>query len=224
MKDEELYERLCKFITPERKKLFDSIAKNRTRHITIVLENIYQSQNASAVLRTCDLTGVQNVHVVENRNRYTLNKNVSLGSSKWLTLDRYAESQNSMTECASILKSKGYRLIATSPRTEKSFSLDDLNIDQPVAIIFGTELNGLSDEAFSLADERMHVPMFGFTESYNISVCVALVLYTLTQRLRVLPCKWQLSEQEQVMLKISWAKKMLRQADEIERKIKEDSV
>jgi len=222
MKDEELYERLCEFITPERKKLFDSIARNRTRHITIVLENIYQSQNASAVLRTCDLTGIQNVHVVEDRNKYTLDKNVSLGSSKWLTLDRYNESHRSINACTSELKSKGYRLVATSPRTEKSSSLDHINIDRPIAIMFGTELDGLTDKAFALADERMHVPMFGFTESYNISVCAALVLYTLTQRLRERGMYKAIAEQEQIALKISWAKKMLRKADLIEQNIKAD--
>lgn len=203
-------------ISENRTELFDNIARDRTRHITIVLEDIYQSQNASAVLRTCDIVGIQDVHIVEKRNSYQVNKDVSLGSSKWTTLHRYREFKSPIEQCASTLKKNGYTLIATSPQTENSVSLNEISLDIPIAIMFGTELTGLSDEAIEFADKKMHVPMYGFTESYNISVCAAIVMYTLKQRMHETRSNNFLNHEEQVAVKIAWAKEMLRNADKVE--------
>jgi tRNA (guanosine-2'-O-)-methyltransferase len=222
MEDAILYQELCKLISERRATLFNTIAPNRTRHIQLVLEDIFQSQNASAVLRTCDILGIQDVHVIETRNKYSINKDVSLGSSKWIDLHRYTDQDDPLDTCLNGLKKNGVRLIATSPRTENSTPLNELSIDEPMAILFGTELNGLTDRALSYADELMHIPMVGFTESFNISVSAAITLYQLRNKLHDSK-RYFLNEQEQLTLKIRWAKSMLRASDDVEQTIKRQS-
>lgn len=208
-------------ITDRRAELFDRIAPYRTSHIQLVLEDIYQSQNASAVLRTCDILGVQHVHVIEKRNTYTVNKDVSLGSSKWIDLHRYQTSNDPLRTCIDRLRKAGFRIVGTSPKTENSISLYDLPIEDPLAIMFGTELTGLTDRALSEVDEVMHIPMYGFTESFNISVSAAIILHHLVHRLRKDRPSSFLNKSEQLELKIRWAKSMLRDADDIEEHIKQ---
>src|SRR5580698_6128827 len=110
----ELISYLSGFVTEERKKRFDEVIKNRTRHVTIGLEDIFQPHNASAVLRSCDCFGIQDVHIIENENKYTFNPNVSLGSEKWLTLKRYNDGDKSLDNCIDVLKKQGYAIAVTS--------------------------------------------------------------------------------------------------------------
>jgi tRNA (guanosine-2'-O-)-methyltransferase len=151
-------------ITEQRKEKFGEILRNRTRFITIVLEDIFQPHNASAVLRTCDCFGIQDVHIIENRNRYEVNPDVALGSSKWLTLHKYNKAENNTAECLSRLKEEGYRIIATTPHKD-DFTPQTLPIGSKFALVFGTELEGLTETAISMADGFVRIPMFGFTES-----------------------------------------------------------
>lgn len=225
MGDHELYEHFKEFISEERAALFDRIVQDRTRHVTVVLEEIYQSQNASAVLRTCDLTGIQDVHIIEDRNKYTLNKDVSLGSSKWVDIYRYHQpdkKETTLKSCVHALREKGYRIVATSPLTKDSVSVNEINLDAPIAIMFGTELEGLTEQALALSDQRMYVPMYGFTESFNISVCAAITLYTLVHRMRNASQNYRLNEAQQLQLKLHWARKMLRKSEAIEQRFKEE--
>lgn len=204
------------FITDKRKELFAKVIEQRTRHITIVLENIYQPHNASAVLRTCDLTGIQDVHIIENENNYEVNPEVAMGSSKWLNLYKYNQLENNTIDTCKHLKEKGYQIIATTPHKNDQ-NLNDLAIDKKMAFIFGTEMHGLSDEAIRFADEYVCIPMHGFTESYNISVSAALVLYTLTQKLRKSEIKWQLDEKERVDILLEWTRRSINRPDLIEK-------
>lgn len=221
MTDHELYEQLARFISPNKRQLFDRIAPLRTRHITVVLEDIYQSQNASAVVRTSDLVGLQDIHVIENRNAYQLNPDVTLGSSKWVDVHRYrAHGDNSMA-CAAALKAKGYRIVATSPHGN-DITPDNIPLDRPLAFCFGTELTGLSEKLMASADILMRIPMYGFTESYNISVSAAITLYTVMQRLRSSDAPWQLDEADLIALKLSWARKMVHSAAHLEERLRQD--
>ena len=171
------------FISENKKSLFETIIKNRTRHITVVLEDIYQPHNASAVLRSADLFGVQDIHIIENRNQYEVNPDVALGSSKWLTLNKYNNQEQNTVACFENLRKNGYRIVATTPHKE-DVMLDELPLNQKTAVVFGTELEGLSDIALENADAFVKIPMYGFTESFNISVSAALTLFNLTERLR----------------------------------------
>lgn len=193
------------FVSEERKRRFDEIIKYRTRHITVVLEDIYQPHNASAILRTCDLTGVQDVHIIENKNRYEVNPEVALGSSKWLTLKKHNTKDENTLEAFNSLKDSGYTVVATTPH-EKAMDLDSVPINNKIALVFGTEQTGLSDLAIRSADINLCIPMFGFTESYNISVSAALVLFNLTQRLRDSSIEWKLSSNELTDILLDWAR------------------
>lgn len=211
-----LLDHLMSFVSEERKKRFNEILQYRTRHITVVLEDIYQPHNASAVLRTCDLTGVQDVHIIENKNEYNVNPEVALGSSKWLDLIKYNSNDNNTLDTINSLKGKGYTIVATTPHKD-AMDLDTLPIDNKIAIVFGTELNGLSDLAINSADKHLRIPMFGFTESYNISVSAAITLFTLTQRLRNSNINWKLSNNELTDILLDWARGSISKADVVER-------
>jgi tRNA (guanosine-2'-O-)-methyltransferase len=208
---------LSSCITDNRNKLFERVLGQRTRYISVVLEDIYQSHNASAVLRTCDCTGIQDIYIIENRYEYTLNPDVSLGSAQWVNLQKFNNGDNGTMECLSHLKAKGYRIIATTPHNTDKM-LDDLDISQgPFALVFGTERKGLSESAIQMADEFVKIPMYGFTESYNISVSAALCLFYLTEKLRRSGIPWNLTETESLEIKLEWLRTSIRSCDLIEK-------
>ncbi|MBZ0264199.1 RNA methyltransferase [bacterium] len=205
----ELIDYLAQFITPHKLELFDSVLENRTRDVTVVLENIYQPQNASAVVRTCDCLGIQDLHIIENSNAYQINPKVTQGSSKWVTFHRYSKFEDNTAECITRLKKQGYRIIATTPHKEDT-TLNELPVHGKMAFLFGQEEPGLSERAISLADEYVKIPMYGFTESFNISVSAGLILYQVTNQLREKGEHWGLSEEEKINLKLTWIRKMLK--------------
>ncbi|PLX04669.1 MAG: rRNA methyltransferase [Marinilabiliales bacterium] len=209
---QKLCEFLFTFLTEERKSLFDEVLKYRTRHLTVVLENIYQPHNASAVMRSCDLTGVQDVNVIEKNNKYVENPQVSMGSTKWLNIIKHNETENNTLKAIQSLKDQGYKIIATTPH-KHSFSPFNLPLENKTALLFGTELTGLSEDAINAADDYLRIPQYGFTESYNISVSVALILFTLTERLHNSNIIWQLSPDEILDIKLEWAKRTIKRSD-----------
>ncbi len=198
-------------VSEHKKELFKQVLNNRTRHLTVIIEDVFQSHNASAVLRSCDCFGVQDVHVIENRNEYNVNPDVALGASKWLTLNRYNELENNTVDCIKKIKAKGYKVVATTPHTDDVL-LDDLPIDEPIALMFGTEKEGLTDVALEHADAYMRIPMYGFTESFNISVSAAMCLHTITEKIRKSDLDWKLSADEMDTIYLDWCKKVIRNA------------
>lgn len=211
--DDELIEFLGRQITDNKREKISAVLNERTRHFTVLLEDIYQPHNASACLRSCDCLGLQDVHIVERRNNYRPNNNVSMGSSKWLTLHHY-HSPGSAFEA---LKARGYRLIATSPN-ESGYDLTTLPIDKPVALLFGSEHKGLSDSALSAAEGYLRLPMYGFTESFNISVTLALTISRLVERLRASSLKWKLSEEEKNDLTLRFYRSIVSRHELLEKK------
>ncbi len=217
-KKQALLDFLSGFISDNKHSKFEAIVANRTRYLTVVLEDIFQPHNASAVLRSCDCFGIQDVHIIENENPYEVNPDVALGSSKWLDLIKYDAAENNTSAAIAHLKEKGYRIVATTPHKE-DVELQDLDLEKgPVALIFGTELRGLSQESLDLADEYIKIPMYGFTESFNISVSAALCLFYLSEKLRKSTLAWQLSEEEQVDIKTEWCRRVIKMSAELEEK------
>ena len=210
-----LYNKMSDFFSENKRQLFDRLVQNRTRHISVVLEDIYQSHNASAVLRSCDCFGVQDVHVVETHNAFNPAEDVAVGSSKWV--DYYKHS--SILQTYDELRAKGYRIVATLPH-ERDTMITDLDISQPTALVFGTELTGLTQDAIDHADGYVKIPMYGFTESFNISVCAALSLFYLTEKMRSdKNINWRLSTDEQVTLKLYWSMQVVRDGEQIMRQL-----
>ncbi len=210
----ELYNFIAQFISEERKLKFQEIIEQRTRHLTVVIEDVYQSQNASAVLRTCDCFGIQDVHIIENRNEFNICKDVELGSSKWLSIKKYNEDDQNTLRAFKNLRNKGYRIVATSPHKNDQ-SLEDLPVDGKLALVFGTELNGLSQIALDHADEFVKIPMHGFTESFNISVSAGIFLANLSNRIRKSEINWKLTEEEKVEVMLGWAKNAVKNPEVI---------
>ncbi|MBN2596173.1 RNA methyltransferase [Labilibaculum sp.] len=203
------------FTSENRIGLLDKNIENRTRYITLVLEDIFQAQNASAVIRSCDCFGIQDLHVIENYNEYHLNPDVVMGASKWMDLHKYNKEERNTLSTISKLKNQGYRIIATSPHSN-DILLPDFDLTKgKAAFFFGTELTGLSDEVMDNADEFVKIPMYGFTESLNISVSAAIVLNHLTTELRRSDIDWQLSEDEKLKLKLDWLLRSVRSGDEL---------
>ncbi|MEM9161498.1 MAG: RNA methyltransferase [Cyanobacteria bacterium P01_F01_bin.4] len=212
----ELTEYLQTFLTKERQARLESVLTQRTRYITVVLEDIYVSQNASAVLRNCDSFGVQDIHIIENHASFKINLDVTRGCNKWLTLHKYAQQQRNTETCLEQLKAKGYRLVATTPHTDALY-LPDLPLDQPIALIFGGEQTGLSTQALEQADLPLRIPMYGFSESFNISVSTALCLQNVCDRIRQSHLPWQLTKAETEALRLTWYRKSLSVGDRVDK-------
>ncbi len=176
--NEELLEYMVNFLTDKRKDLFKKVIVNRTNHFTVATQDVYQLHNTSAVIRSCDVFGVQNIHVVEEVNLKKIDREIAMGAQKWVDINRYTSTE----ECVATLKQKGYRIVATSPH--QGTLLQDFDISKPAALFFGTETKGLSEEVMEKADEFLQIPMVGFTESLNISVSAAIILQDITARLR----------------------------------------
>lgn len=205
-------------VSDHKKTLFLEIIEKRTRHITVVLEDIFQSQNASAVLRSADCFGIQDLHIIEKRNEYTINPDVALGSSKWLSLHKYSEVDLNNTQFAfDHLREQGYQIVATTPHHDDVL-LENLDISKKTALVFGTELGGLSDYAIEQADVHMKIPMYGFTESFNISVSAALCMHYLSEKLRKTQINWPLNEEEKLDVLLSWSRSVVKSAPQIEKK------
>lgn len=216
----ELIDYLREFVTEERYHTLEKALQERTRHIAVVLEDIYQSHNASAVLRSCDCFGIQDVYIIENDHDFSLSKGVTIGADRWLTLPNYyAKGSDNTLACFEDLREKGYRIIATTPH-EEDVTIDKLPIDSKTALIFGAELPGLSEKAKQNADGFVKIPIYGFSESYNVSVSAALCLYELTKRLRTDPneFQWRLTESEKTDLRLDWLEKSIRASEQLKEK------
>lgn len=201
---------LSQFVTEARWRRMQSVSQQRTRHISIVLEDIYQPHNASAVLRSCDCLGVQDIYLIENRNTFSPNKGVSLGAERWLTLYHYNKTDANNTEwCLEQLRGRGYKIVATTPH-EKALTIAQLPLDNKLALVFGAESSGLSQQAQEAADVSVSIPMVGFSESFNISVSVALCLYELVSRLQRSSVNYTLTEEEQLDLQLTWLQNSVR--------------
>ncbi len=205
----QLLSHLETFLTEKRQRLFEKVIAQRTNHFTVATQDVYQLHNTSAVIRSCDVFGIQNVHVVEEVNLKKIDREIAMGAQKWVDINRYTTSSS----CISELRNKGYRIVATSPH--KGTALQDFDISGRAALFFGTETEGLSEEVMQEADEFLQIPMVGFTESLNISVSAAIILQDITARLRKSEIEWELSKEEQILKRIDWAKKNLKNSGEI---------
>ncbi len=211
----QLVEYLQEFATPERGQTIIDVLDKRTRYLTVVLEDIYQPHNASAVLRSCDCFGIQDVHIIENNNEFDPNKGITIGADKWISLRSYNQTgQNNTEHCYQHLKEKGYKIIATTPH-EDDVTIDEVTLDQKTALVFGAEYTGLSDYALEQADGYAKIPMVGFSESFNISVGAALCLYDLSTRVRKSDVDWTLTDSEKLNLQLDWLKKSIRASHQL---------
>lgn len=199
---EGLADHLLAIINAGRVERIDAILGNRTRHLTVALENIFQTHNASAVVRTCECFGIQDLHVIESTNSFEPNKSIVQGAAKWVTLHRY-RNPNATTRCLQGLKDAGYRIVAMDAASN-GIPLAELPVDEPLALCFGSEEPGLSETARGLADTSAVIPMQGFTQSLNLSVSAGIALDQLGTRLRGSRGGWRLPQAERERLRVLW--------------------
>lgn len=210
MVDEQLLTFLEEFITIERKERFLKILEARTKFITVAIEDVFQMHNASAVIRSCEVFGIQTAHVIEDRFGKRLDKNIAMGAQQWVDVERYENTKS----CVSHLRGEGYQIIATTPHID-SCLLETFEVDKKSALFFGTEKEGLSEEVMQEADGFLKIPMVGFTESLNISVSAAIILQYLTTKLKQQELPWQLSDSEKLEKRLDWTKKSIKSLDDI---------
>jgi tRNA (guanosine-2'-O-)-methyltransferase len=216
-KKQELLHYLEGFITENRKEGFLRVLQNRTKHFTIAMEDVYQLHNTSAVMRSCEVFGIQELNVIEQKFGKRIDTEIAMGAQKWVDVFRY----NSVQSCMYAMRTKGYQIIATTPHDD-SCLLHEFDITKPAALFFGTERDGLSQEVLDQADGFLKIPMVGYTESLNISVSAAIIIQDITNRLRQSAINWHLTEEEIWEKRLDWTRKSIKDIEFIERKYLEN--
>lgn len=210
MTDLKLLEYLESYLTESRKEKFSKVLSQRTKHFTVATEDVYQLHNTSAVIRSCDVFGIQEVNIIEERNSKRIDREIAMGAQKWVDLNRF----RSVKDCMADLKMKGYQIVATTPHTNDC-ELHDFDVTKKSCFFFGRETEGLSEDVLNEADCFLKIPMVGFTESLNISVSAAVILEHVTTKLRKTNVNWQLTEEDMFEKRLDWIKKTIRSYDEI---------
>lgn len=200
-------------LTDNRKQRFLNVLSKRTNHFTIAMEDIFQLHNTSAVMRSCEVFGIQELNVVEERYTKSIDKEIAMGAQKWVDVNRF----ESISDCISTLKNKGYQIIATTPHGNDCL-LDDFDISKPSAFFFGTERDGLSQEVLDNADGFLKIPMVGFTESLNISVSAAIIIQNVMSRLHKSNIDWQLTEEEILEKRLEWTRNSIKDIKRVEKR------
>jgi tRNA (guanosine-2'-O-)-methyltransferase len=221
--DRELLAYLQTFLTPQRRQRFEDVLAQRTRWLTVVLEDLYDPHNMGAIARSCDAFGIQDLHVIEVLHRYQPEPEIALGSQQWITVHRYADAPDPRQACLNALRERGYR-IAVASLQEGSIPPQEVELSQPTAVVFGTERDGATPEMLAAADLTIGLQMFGFVQSLNVSVAAALCLHPLTLRLRQSAAKWSLSTHEREELTLEWTRLSVPNVDQIERRYRDVGV
>ncbi|MBO6607596.1 RNA methyltransferase [Psychroserpens sp.] len=210
MIDIALIEYLESYLSPRRKERFAEVLSGRTKHFTVATEDVYQLHNTSAVIRSCDVFGIQEVNIIEEVNTKRIDREIAMGAQKWVDLNRY----NSVKESIADLKSKGYKIVATTPHRNDTL-LKDFDVTQKSCFFFGRETEGLSQDVIDAADSFLKIPMVGFTESLNISVSAAIILQDITTRLKSTDINWKLSDEDVLEKRLDWCKKTIKSYDKL---------
>lgn len=209
---QKIFEYLLEFVTENKKTKLKEISSNRTNHLTLVLEDITENKDTSATIRTCECFGLNSVNVIESNKKYKINHDVSMGSFKWLTINRFDDKK----DCIETLKKQNYRIVSTSP-SNKYKPIDKLDLSKKTALFFGSEENGLSEYILENSDEIINIPMTSYVESFNLSASAAIILYTLVNKMRKDNVAWQLSDEECLDLKLSWIRQILKSHELLEK-------
>ncbi|MGB1211119.1 MAG: TrmH family RNA methyltransferase [Lacinutrix venerupis] len=217
MIDIKLLEHLETYLTESRLHRFQKVLNERTKHFTVATEDVYQLHNTSAVMRSCDVFGIQEVNIIEETNSKSIDREIAMGAQKWVDLNRY----HSVKDCIKDIREKGYQIVATTPHTNDC-ELYDFDVTKKSCFFFGRETEGLSDEVLKEADVFLKIPMVGFTESLNISVSAAITLQHATSKLKKTTVDWQLTEAEKLEKRLDWCKKTIKSHDEIVKRYYEE--
>ncbi|MPT32203.1 MAG: TrmH family RNA methyltransferase [Chryseobacterium sp.] len=216
---ESTYEYLQQFLTPERLQKIEHFSKESSDFVLPVMEDIYQFRNAAAIVRSVEACGFHKVVAMEKENFFEPNLKVTKGADTWVEVEKMPRTIESLQN----IKKRGYKIVAVSAENNAKM-LPDYKIEEPLALVFGTEWEGTTDELLDFADETLAIPMFGFTRSFNVSVAAAICMYELKQKLLRSNIDYKLSEEKLLQMKIRWAKNSIPSGDMIlEKYLRENS-
>ena len=214
----ERIEYLAGFILPERFATLERAARHRTNYMTLLAENMFHPQNASAIMRHCEAFGIQQIHTVEDRCRFDPSVNIVRGTQKWVDVEHHETTR----EALAALKAEGYRIVATTPHrcsaTPESFDVTKGKF----ALVFGTEHAGISEEVIEAADDFLMIPMCGMVESLNVSASAAILIYMLSERIRQSVEGWQLTDDQKLKLLTRWTMSSVRDFEGILRRAEQN--
>lgn len=211
MQNEALVDYLESFLTDRRRENNHKVLAQRSYHFTVAIEDVYQLHNTSAVMRSCDVFGVQDLHVIEERNVRKIDREIAMGAQKWVDVHRY----HTTKDCVATLKEKGYQIVATSPHGDNCVTLAEFDYTKPSVFFFGKEDTGLSDYVLEQSDVQLMIPMVGFTESLNISVSAAIILQQVTQQLRQSTIDWKFTDAQLIAKRYDWVCRVLKSHEKI---------
>lgn len=202
---------LKEFMLPERYDVLRRTLGMRTRYMTVLAENMYHGQNAAALIRHCEAFGVQEMHTVETLCSFEPNPDIARGAERWIDVRQHP----STAEAVAALRGAGYRIVATTPHRE-DVTPETFDVTRgPFALVFGTEHAGISDEVIASADEFLRIPMCGMVESLNVSASAAILIYMLSERIRLTVDSWRMSPAEQAGVLDGWMRESVKDAEAI---------
>lgn len=218
MKNQKIFEYLQQFLTDERLQKINHFAPESSDFVLPVIEDVFQFRNAAAIVRSVEACGFHKIVAMESQNEFNPNLRVTKGAETWVEVERLPHGLDTVSE----IKDRGYRIVAVSPENNATL-LPDFQIKEPIALVFGTEAEGVTDEILDFADETLAIPMYGFTRSFNVSVAAAICVYELKQKLIRSNLDYLLPEEKLWEMKVRWAVNSLQSGDQILAKYLKDN-
>lgn len=212
------YEYLKQFLTEERLRKIEHFAPESSDFVLPVLEDVYQFRNAAAIVRSVEACGFHKVVALQEENNFEPNLKVTKGADTWVEVEKLPRNMESFQK----IKDKGYKIVAVSLESNAKM-LPDYEITEPIALVFGTEMEGVSQEILDFADETLAIPMYGFTRSFNVSVAASICMYELKQKLMKSDVDYKLNEEKLLRKKILWTVNSMRSGDQIFEKYLRDN-
>lgn len=212
------YDYLKEFLTEERIRKIEHFAPESSDYVLPVLEDVYQFRNAAAVVRSTEACAFHKVVALQEEYSFEPNLRVTKGADTWVEVEKLPRNMESFQK----IKNRGYKMVAVSLENNAKF-LPEYEITQPIALVFGTEMEGVSQEILDFADETLAIPMYGFTRSFNVSVAASICLYELKQKLMKSGIDYKLNEEKLLRMKIRWAVNSMRSGDQIFEKYLRDN-
>ena len=204
------FEYLKQFLTDDRLRKIEHFAGKSSDFVLPIIGDIYQFRNAAAIVRSVEACGFHKIIALEEENIFEPNLRVTKGADTWVEVEKMPYSLSSLQE----IKNRGYKILAVSPE-KNAMMLPEYEIKEPIALVFGTEKEGVSHEFLDFADETLAIPMYGFTESFNVSVAAAICMYEFKQKLLKSDIQYYLNEEKKLKMMIRWAVNSIRSGEEI---------
>ncbi|ANF49779.1 rRNA methyltransferase [Chryseobacterium glaciei] len=212
------FEYLKQFLTDERLRKIDHFSPESSDFVLPVMDDVYQFRNAAAIIRSVEACGFHKVVAMEEENVFDPNLTVTKGAETWVEVEKMPKNIDSLQK----IKDRGYKILAVSLE-KNAVMLPDYQITEPIALVFGTEMAGVSEEVIDFADETLAIPMFGFTRSYNVSVAAGICMYELKQKLINSNLDYKLSDEKLLKMKIRWAVNSMQSGQQIFQKYLRDN-